>query len=231
MNIYFLVEGKSTEKKIYPAWLKYFIPELKQVEFYDQVDKNNYFIISGKGYPSILYDGIPNAVQKIKKVGKYNYFVICIDADEDTVTQRKQDVFDFIESEKIKLDNTQIEVIIQNRCIETWLLGNRRIFNSRQPLEKPLLDYVNYYDVCRNDPELMGKYNIVNHATFHFKYLQQIFRCKNKNISYTKKFPCEAQKEHYFKQLLNRIRDEPEHLQTFRSFIKFCEKIKQQIST
>ena len=31
MNIYFLVEGRHTEKKIYPEWLKHLIPELKKV--------------------------------------------------------------------------------------------------------------------------------------------------------------------------------------------------------
>ncbi len=32
MNIYFLVEGKRTERKVYPAWLSYILPELKQVQ-------------------------------------------------------------------------------------------------------------------------------------------------------------------------------------------------------
>lgn len=31
MNIYFLVEGKRTERKVYPAWLAYLLPELQQV--------------------------------------------------------------------------------------------------------------------------------------------------------------------------------------------------------
>jgi hypothetical protein len=43
MNIYFLVEGNSTEKQIYPKWLEYLIPNLKRVKYYDQVENNNYY--------------------------------------------------------------------------------------------------------------------------------------------------------------------------------------------
>lgn len=37
MNIYFLVEGKRTERKVYPAWLAYLLPELQRVQSYDEV--------------------------------------------------------------------------------------------------------------------------------------------------------------------------------------------------
>jgi hypothetical protein len=40
MNIYFLLEGK-TERGIYRKWLSYLVPELKQVQYYNQVNKNN----------------------------------------------------------------------------------------------------------------------------------------------------------------------------------------------
>ncbi|NET62591.1 MAG: hypothetical protein F6K47_42810, partial [Symploca sp. SIO2E6] len=125
MNIYFLVEGRSTEKKIYPDWLSYLIPQLKRVQFHDQVEVNNYYLISGNGYPAIISDGIPNAVDKITEVGKYDYLVICIDADEDTVDARKKYIYDSIQKNNIELGKTQLVLIIQNRCIETWLLGNR----------------------------------------------------------------------------------------------------------
>jgi len=96
MNIYFLVEGRSTERKIYPKWLEYLIPQLKRVQYYDQVEENNYYLISGKGYPATICDGIPNAIDKIVEVGKYDYLVICIDADEETVDARKKYIHDFI---------------------------------------------------------------------------------------------------------------------------------------
>ncbi|MEQ8536396.1 MAG: hypothetical protein RIB93_02865 [Coleofasciculus sp. D1-CHI-01] len=73
MNIYFLVEGKSTEKKIYPKWLEYLLPELIRVKYHDQVQKNNYYLISAKGYPAILYDALDNAIDKIKETNNYDY--------------------------------------------------------------------------------------------------------------------------------------------------------------
>ena len=224
MNIYFLVEGRSTEKKLYTAWLTYLIPEFKRVDFYDQVNHNNYFLISGNGYPSILDEGIPNAIDKIQEVSKYNYLVICLDADEDTVEEREQYVNDFITKHITIPAQLEIVIIIQNRCIETWLLGNRTIFNPKQPLQRLLADYVQHYDVYENDPELMGRFNCRNHADFHFAYLKSIFEAKK--LSYSKKFPGVAQEQYYLNQLKKRI-DKTEHLKTFQKFINFCDNIRQ----
>jgi hypothetical protein len=176
MNIYFLVEGRSTEKKIYPKWLAYLIPTLTRVKFYDQVQVNNYYIISGNGYPNILDDGLENALEKIQETKKFDYLVICVDSDEETVQERFYCIQKKIEEKSKNLGNTKPIIIIQNRCIETWLLGNRTMFNSRQPQQSPLLEYVKYYDVSQNDPELMGQYNDSNHADFHYKYLKEVFR-------------------------------------------------------
>jgi hypothetical protein len=228
MNIYFLVEGRRTEKRLYRSWLSYLIPKLKQVEYHDQVSNNNYFLISGGGYPNIIDDGIPNAMDKIQEVGKYNYLVICLDADENSITEKKQEITDFITTENIELGNTKLIPIIQNRCIETWLLGNRLMFNPSQPQQPPLSDYTQYYNVYANDPELMGNYNQqYTHSQFHFKYLKAILELKN--ITYTKKFPRDTQKQDYLQKLINRIRNEPQHLKTFQEFIKFCDLIAKQI--
>ncbi|TVQ65137.1 MAG: hypothetical protein EA366_00320 [Spirulina sp. DLM2.Bin59] len=227
MNIYFLVEGNSTEKKIYPKWLEYLIPDLVRVQYYDQVESNNYYLISGKGYPRILYDGLENAVDKIMEIPKYDYLVICIDADEESVEARTQYAREFIRDQQINLGKTKIEIIVQNRCLETWLLGNRRIFNSRQPLDFPLADYVNYYDVSQRDPEAMGQYDQKNHAEFHYEYLREIFRSKNTN--YSKKNPKDAQKLYYFEALQQRVEDQPQDLKSFQFFLEFCEKIKTKM--
>ncbi len=47
------------------------------------------------------------------------------------------------------------------------------MFDSRQPLEKPLSDYAQYYDVSVKNPELMANYSQnYNHAKFHCSYLK-----------------------------------------------------------
>lgn len=224
MNIYFLVEGNSTEKKLYPKWLSYLIPDLVRVDYHDQVENNNYYLISGKGYPRILYDGLTNAVDKIMEVPKYDYLVICIDADEESAEARSEYVREFIQNQQINLGKTKIEIVVQNRCIETWLLGNRKIFDSRQPLSFPLIDYVNYYDISQHDPEAMGQYNKKNHAEFHYEYLREIFR--SKNTIYSKKNPNDAQKQYYFEELQRRVKDQPADLRSFQFFLEFCEKIR-----
>lgn len=227
MNIYFLVEGKSTEKKIYPKWLGHLLPELIQVKYHDQVQKNNYYLISAKGYPAILHDAFDNAIDKIKETNNYDYLVLCLDADEDTVNERESYIENLIQRKSKDLGDTKMKIIIQNRCIETWLLGNRKIFDSRQPLESPLSDYVNYYDVSQYDPEKMGKYNMRNHADFHLKYLQKIFEAKN--ISYTKKFPGDAMEAYYLEQLQKRVQDDSTHLETFQNLLSFCETLKKSM--
>lgn len=227
MNIYFLVEGNSTEKKIYPRWLEYLLPGLKRVEYYDQVAGNSYYLISGGGYPNILYDGLDNAIDKIIETKKYDYLVICMDADEDTTEARMNYVNSVLRDKNIALGRTKVEIILQNRCIETWLLGNRKFFDSRQPLGYPLSNYTSYYDVSQSDPEVMGNNGMRNHADFHYEYLREVFRARN--TVYSKKSPKDAKERHYFEQLQKRVEDQPQDLATFRVFLELCQKIKRNM--
>ncbi len=226
MNLYFLVEGCRSEVKVYPAWLSYLLPELQRVKVYDEVNKNNYFLISGQGYPSLL-DFIPPAIEEINLTAKYNYFVICLDADEVTVNERKEEVTQFFQDHQLKLESAELIIIAQNRCIETWFLGNRRIY-TKNPQNSPLLDYTRFYNVSIHDPELMEKYpGFKYHSPFHEAYLRALFQAKN--IVYTKKRPGEVLKEYYLKEVLNRFLDQPEHLKSFGDFIRFCQAVKQEL--
>ena len=145
MNIYFLVEG-DTEAKVYKAWLKYLLPELTRVGLPDQVDNNNYYLFNAKGQPAIIDRHLPDAIANIQKYSKYNYLVICLDAEEVTIDYKEQEVYRCLNSQNIDLGNIEFHIIVQNRCFDTWCLGNKGIY----PLEteiSPLLDYTNYYDV------------------------------------------------------------------------------------
>jgi hypothetical protein len=226
MNLYFLVEGMQSETKVYPAWLSHLLPELTRVQSYDEVNEKNYYLISGEGYPS-LYDFIPPSIEEINLSGKYNYFVVCLDAEENTVAQRHAEIYDFLNQEKLELKNAEIVLIVQNRCLETWLLGNRKIY-SKQPQYQPLLDYTKYYNVSVDCPEKMGKYLDFNtHAQFHGAYLRALFEAKN--ITYSKKRPGDVLKPFYLEQLLTRIEFQPEQLTTFRHFIDFCNIVKSKL--
>ena len=37
MNLYFLVEGRRTERWVYPAWLGYLLPHFTRVDRFDAV--------------------------------------------------------------------------------------------------------------------------------------------------------------------------------------------------
>ena len=227
MNLYFLVEGTQSERKVYPAWLAYLLPELQRVDNCDDVNEKNYYLISGEGYPSLIYDFIPRAIAEINSNGKYSYFVVCLDAEENTVAELTTEIDDFLTEQKLKLNNAELVLIFQNRCLESWLLGNRKIY-SRNPQNKPLLDYTKYYDVSVNCPETMGRYQEFNtHAQFHGAYLRALFEAKN--ITYSKKRPGDVLKPFYLEQLLARIEVQPEQLTTFRQFIDFCNKIKREL--
>lgn len=228
MNIYFLLEGRRTEKKVYRAWLNHLIPRLTEAKFYNRVEENNFFLLSLEGYPSVINDGIPLAIEHIQETQKYQYLVICLDADEDSVNFRKNEIDEYIKKNNLNISGINIVKIIQNRCIETWFLGNRKIFNTRQPKLDKLQQYFNYYDVCLKDPELMGNYNTqYNHAQFHELYLVAIFKAKG--LTYSKKRPGIVLEKYYLKELQKRILDNRQHLKTFQSFISFCQQINLQL--
>lgn len=223
MNIYFLVEGKRTERKVYPKWLSFLLPELIKVESYDGVSNNNYYLFSGEGYPSIL-EHLKNSVDDINNLGKYDYLVVCLDSDDDTIEVRIQEVQDYLSNNAIKLNNTKLEIIVQNRCFETWFLGNRRIFKDN-PQSTCLCSYIQHYNVKNLDPELMVKPSNFDQSTsiFHSSYLKEIL--SERNISYSKKNPKGVTEKYFLDELIKRSQD-TKHISSFQYFIDFCEKIK-----
>jgi len=227
MNIYFLVEGRRTEKKVYPKWMSHLIPELSEIKDPSLANGNNYYLFSGNGFPSILDNHLRNSVMEVNEINKFNYLVMCIDADELNVSERRNEVLKFIEKNEIKL-NKEVEfvLIIQNRCIETWCLANRKIF-KRHPNGETLITYVDFYNVHSDDPEQMGKIEPdETYAQFYASYLIEMLA--ERNIRYTKNFPRGVVEENYISELLKRI-SKSNHIQTFSTFIAFCEKVKAQI--
>lgn len=49
MNVYFLVEGKRCERKLYPMWLTVVAPHLQRVESPSHATDNSFYLISGEG--------------------------------------------------------------------------------------------------------------------------------------------------------------------------------------
>jgi hypothetical protein len=229
MNIYFLVEGKRTEMKVYPKWLAYLVPELQKVQTFDTVHQNNYFMFSGNGFPSLLHNHLRNCVLDINDTGKYDYFVICLDADEKSIEDCKQEVVEFMLQENIYLNPpTQFKIIVQNRCLETWFLANPKIF-KKNPHSDFLRKCVEFYNVKQQDPELMDKPNDFEStiSVFHSSYLQELLA--ERNIIYTKKSPQGVTEEYFLRELILRSQ-KTNHISSFQSFIEFCEQIRLKIN-
>jgi hypothetical protein len=237
MNLYFLVEG-SSEFYIYPKWLSHLLPHFKRVNEYDQVTDNNYFIFNAFGQPAIIDEHLPNAIKDINLLesqGKhyYNYLLVCLDSEELTVDELREDIIASLKSNKnINLSSIKLVLIIQNRCIETWLLGNQNFVLTQAaniPLKysEPFLTYKNHYDVRNQDPELMGIYNgrSTTHAQFHEEYLKSVFKARE--LAYSKGNPKVVGEKFYLDELIKRIKFQPNHLNSFQYFLSVIQTLQK----
>lgn len=224
MNLYFLLEGRRTEFQVYPQWLKHLYPELKRVYSPAAVEDNNYFMISGMGYPSLL-NFLKTSAEEVNEIGKYDYLVICVDSEEETIAHRVWEIWNYVEKNDVKL-NCKLKILVQNRCIETWFLGNRDIF-EKHPRSNLLKEFIKYYNVCHQDPEKMQNYNGYNTtAVFHYEYLKLLM--KEKHMNYSKKNTAYVEKKKFLDDLVLRTKQHSEHLKSFSFFLDFINEIKKK---
>ncbi len=220
MKLYFLVEGE-TEMDIYPKWVSLLRPDLPLYQNYNDFCEadNGVFFISGYGYPSI-YNHLENSIADINSSGDVNYFYVIIDSDEESVEDRENEVKEKLSQHELL--NCEAVSIIQNRCFETMLLGNRQTI-SRQPNTKPLIDYMRYYNVVNDDPELMGNYSErFTHSQFHAKFLSEALL--EKRIRYTKGNASAIATKEYMETVLSRI-DTTGHLNSFKKLFDHLREI------
>jgi hypothetical protein len=224
MNLYFLVEGRQTEMLVYPAWLEHLLPHYTRADSPDAVTNHSYFLISGEGYPRLLDVTLRHSIEDINACGRYAYFVICLDADDVTVEERTQEVVRNLNAAAPPLDpSVTVKVVVQNRSIESWLLGNRAVF-PRNPAGERFREFVRFYDVSADDPEAMGVMDgFTNHAEFHHQYLREMFR--ERGLAYTKRKPGHVTEQPYLERLIERTQDHGEHLGTFQTFLALCRNI------
>jgi hypothetical protein len=217
VNLYFLVEGRQCERKLYPAWLKRLAPSLRQVKTLAEIEENNYYLISGEGWPSLVDVHLPNAIKDVEDSGRFSQLIVVVDADEDSAEDRAAEVCAAAMRADPVLRSAGLSVIVQFRCIETWLLGNRKAF-VRNPVDPMLREYVDHYDCSTLDPEgLPPHHGWRTQAQFHHAYLKAVFT--EKGMSYSKSRPGDAATASYLEQLIKRVRDRPAHLASFQQLI------------
>lgn len=222
MNLYLLVEGK-TEKKLYPEWFKHLWPEMNYQEDLDEVKDDDFYVFSSMGIPAII-DDIENAILDIQAHGNIDYFFIIIDAEELSLDERLKEVQDKLE--EINLKNIKSIIIVQDKCIETWCLGNSRLCgeNSRH---SGFQECLNYYNVRELDPELMDRpisqEDFNTSAQYHEYYLKQMFI--NKSIKYRKGKVDVIGQHTYLDSLISRT-ELTSHIRSFRHFIDTINTLK-----
>lgn len=224
MNLYFLVEGKRTEKKVYPQWLSHLIPGWTRVFNFGEVDRFNYYLFSSNGFPHIL-DDVEKAVLEINDCGKYSHLVICVDADEVSVEERKEEIQQAFECNSLDV-NAKVVIVVQNKCFETWFLGNRRVY-TRNPQDGVFREYCKFYNVSSEDPEAMPILPGFkgNTAKFHQDYLKRML--KEKDIRYSKKNPGTVGESTYVEALKKRVKDKPGDLKSLQHFFNFCQDLEE----
>lgn len=214
MNLYFILEGEKTEVILYPKWISHLRPDLKQVDFERDVVENNYYIFSGGGIPSI-YNHTVNAIRNINDNPVFDKLIVCLDGEEIGVNARIAEIKEYIQkSGVILIAKCEIEYVIQNVCIESWFLGNRKIV-KRIPENIKLREFIQYYNVVENDPKLMDKMEgFRNKAHFHFSYFREIL--KEHKLTYSKSRPKVVLEESFLNELKSRT-EQTNHLPTLKS--------------
>ncbi len=224
MNIYFLVEGK-TELKVYPQWLSHLAPNLSRVNFAQDASINNYYLISGLGYPRLLDIELVNCVDEINEWANYDYLVLVIDSDDMSEQEKTNEIYQFIKDKNIVLNsNCQLQVIAQKSCMETWFLGNQKVYTKSVGRHSDFYHHAKFYDVSQQDPETMDKPQSLagSVSVYHEIYLRKMLA--EKNIRYSKSSPREVGETHYLDQLQKRV-SETQHLMSLKKFFNFCETI------
>lgn len=226
MNLYFVLEGEKTEVQLYPKWIEYIIPELTQVYFEKDVIRNNYYIFSGGGIPSI-YNHTVNAIKNINDNPIFDKLIVCLDGEEIGVERRIEIAKRKISDSGVQLSKKcEIVFVIQNVCVETWFLGNRKIV-KRNPVNSNLNAFLNHHNVINEDPELMDKMEgFRNKADFHFLYLREVF--KEHNLRYSKANPKLVLEKTYFDELMKRT-EETDHLPTLKNFLDLLIELRVYI--
>ena len=214
LSYYIIVEGKKSEKKIYPKWLNLLNPNLKEIFNIENFDQNNFLIVSGYGYPYYL-DIINDSIDDMKNYSNIDRLVIIVDSEDFTYEEKYNEISNFINS---KIDMKKVIIIIQYYCIETWALGNKLII-KRNPEDAELKKYIRFYNVIYNDPEKMESIDrsIMNRAQFTHDYLKRTLKDKYRGLSYTKRNPEIICHQKYFEQIVKRY-ESTNHIQSFSSF-------------
>lgn len=226
MNAYIVVEGEKTEMTVYPAWFSIIAPNMQRIDDAFSLTNDSYYLFCGYGIPHI-YQHVVNSVKDINEINSrggstYDYLIVCLDTEEETRTDIENTLNEYLEKEGIHPEGFQIVVFEHKVCMETWFLGNRRLFKDN-PNDANMVEYLRHYNVKKDNPEDMESINPHrwNKAAFHLKYLKAMLA--ERNLKYDKNNTSEVVKPEYLRELISRY-EETSHLRTFGSWYEFVKE-------
>ncbi|MBZ0131100.1 MAG: hypothetical protein K8F53_00650 [Rhodocyclaceae bacterium] len=215
MNIYVLVEGDVTEKKVYETWIRYVNPTLTPVAHPADVAANNYVIVSGQGYPQYL-QRLKNALADVRNNPTFDRLVIAVDSEDKSYQEKFDQINDVVKRSRVKKD---VRIVIQHFCFETWALGNTKVMRQ-VPVDNELKKFKVIFDVRSDDPELLPDHlaDELNRSQFAYQYLRRILIDRSPKLRYSKSDPgCVIQKQ-YFDQVATRL-NRTGHIASFQYFL------------
>ena len=226
MNAYIVVEGEKTEMTVYPAWLSIIAPNMHRIDDARDLTHDSYYLFCGYGIPHI-YQHIVNSVKDINDINSkggstYDYLIVCLDTEDETRVVIEKNLNEYLKKEKVFPQGFQIIIFEQKVCMETWFLGNRRLFKDN-PSTRNMIDYLHHYNVKTENPEEMESIDPCrwNRAAFHLKYLKAMLA--ERNLKYDKNDTSEVCKPEYLKELITRY-NETSHLLTFGAWYQFVKE-------
>jgi len=224
MILYILVEG-DTEARILPSWLKKIAPQLSENNRAQTKKDNSYYLFNARGFPSIIFQHLPNAIEEVNNLGFYDYLVVLFDVDTESVEERMQAALENLLKEGKELKQGELVFCLPNCCIETWFLGNRKLF-KRNPQNPRLREMVSFYNVNRQDPENMDSPSQFDgeRQQFHKAYFKLLAR--ERMMAYRESNPGQTRSSEFLQQLIDR-HQETGQLSTFGKFYNFFDQLPQ----
>ena len=214
MNIYVVAEGLA-EREVYLCWIPLVNPRLSPVYRIEDVDNDNFYLISGGGYPQ-YFETIEAAIDDVNGVYKFDRLVVSVDSEEMSHSEKLEEMGAFFATRPCRAD---IRIVIQHFCFETWALGNRTIVRAH-PGSARLIRYRVLFDVRSRDPELLPSNSDedLNRSQFAATYLRAALNDKFRNLTYTKSNPTPLLHQMYFQRVRNRF-DSTDHIASFDGFL------------
>lgn len=211
---------------LYPSWLSIALPSVQRVSRPEDATSKGQssFFFSGLGMPHLLNKMLPRSIEDINNNNSFTDLVVVVDSEGESISDLRSEIENRFEEYNTN-NSISLTIIIQDICIETWLLGNQKIFSASCDCPV-LIEYRKFYDCRSLDPQFLRKappdMPKSSLAQFHFDYLRRVLR--EKRVIYSKRNPGNAHEEHYFGQLVRRCG--LGHIESFRVFLDWVKSKK-----